>query len=133
MNLFVTTAKFNEVVAERDALTAQMEEHQNQVNTVTGERDALQARNDELEARVSELNSNNENLTAEVDTHQARIQELEAENEELRKLPGAETSTTRRESETGAAKTTLETANEFCEQNADDVNACVAYLNQHFK
>jgi chromosome segregation ATPase len=133
MNLFVTTAKFNEVVAERDALTAQLEELQNQVNTITGERDALQSRNDELEGRVNELTSNNENVTAEVATHQARIQELEAENEQLRELPGAETATTRRETETGKPKTTLEAANEFCEQNAGDVNACVNYLNEHFK
>lgn len=133
MNLFVTTAKFNEVVAERDALTAQLEELQNQVNTITGERDALQTRNDELEGRVNELTTGNEDLNASVDQHQARINELEAENAQLRELPGAVTATTRRETDPGKPKTTLEAANEFCEQHADDPNACIAYLNEHYK
>lgn len=120
-------SQFNSLKEQNTTLETQMEtlaaqaaktsEIQEQLNTAAGERDAALT-------EVNTLKQSNTDLTAQVEA-------LTTENETLRALPGAKPATAVTETETSLdSLSDLDKLNEFCKNNANDTNACLAAINK---
>lgn len=132
--MFVKTAEHNRVVEENSQLTQRIEELQQLVSTSEESAATLQSQVETLTAERDQLTQQVETLTTQVNESQASVTDLQsqvdtltAENAQLRDLPGAES--TRELSETeashGANMSELDRINEFCKENAGDINACL--------
>jgi chromosome segregation ATPase len=137
MNLFVKQSAHDAVVKENEALKETLA-------GLTGHSDAfsaLQTENERLDGLVQELTTQNEafelNLQtvttqselhlAELEAARTRVAELETQVQELSELPGATSAVaaSKTEANHGEAINSLEQANEFCQNNADDIKACI--------
>lgn len=133
--MFVRQSEHDKVVAQNTELIQQNTDLQQQVEGITTENASRQSEVDTITADRDRLAAENVQLISQVEESAGRITELEAEvtrltteNAELATLPGAESARVVSETEASHAgnMSDLDRLNQFCKENAGDINACIA-------
>jgi len=134
--MFVAQAKYDELLSRATRLTEDNAALQGQINTLTeqvGQITSLQEQVSALTTERDTANAAGETASQQIAELTDQVNDLIKENEDLKKLPGAESATTRSQTEqaNGEAINDLDKLNEFCKNNSGNVNACVAAVEKY--
>lgn len=135
--MFVKKSELDAANSEKQKLSEQNAELAKQVETANAEITAANQQKETLAQEIATLKNEAETnnasfkfLTIERDALALQVQQLTEENTKLRELPGAPSSQIKSKTEInhGDQKTELDRVNDFCRENAGDVNVCMAEI-----